>query len=270
MIHASHNPNRSLVRIFCLALGGLLFVYTAIAIYTLMMRPDVGAAEFATSLVRIGFGLALGALFCWGWLSEPLEHQVSRMGETFEADFAALDTRTKIRAIVLVTMLSLLLELVLIRWLSSVFPVFAFYKNFTMLACFLGLGAGYAVAEKQPCAPALVLPMLALFVGVITLLRYDTSARLPDLLDRLALELRPAGLLPARRELHSMCMHLLSGRTALRKAAAQLEFAQRLWPQFDWQRARRGRAVRDEPVLAAAGDLVRRGRRPDAAVRAGP
>ena len=72
-------------------------------------------------------------------------------------------------------MLSLLLELVLIRWLASVFPVFAFYKNFTMLACFLGLGAGYAVAEKQPCAPALVLPMLALFVGVITLLRYDTG-----------------------------------------------------------------------------------------------
>jgi SAM-dependent methyltransferase len=73
-------------------------------------------------------------------------------------------------------MLSLLLELVLIRWLASVFPVYSFYKNFTMLACFLGLGAGYAVAERQPCAPALVLPMLALFVGVITLLRYDTGA----------------------------------------------------------------------------------------------
>ena len=45
-------------------------------------------------------------------------------------------------------MVSLLLELVLIRWLASVFPVFSFYKNFTLLACFLGLGAGYAVAEK--------------------------------------------------------------------------------------------------------------------------
>jgi spermidine synthase len=31
------------------------------------------------------------------------------------------------------------------------------------------------VAERQPCAPALVLPMLALYVGVITLLRYDTG-----------------------------------------------------------------------------------------------
>ncbi|MGH6682624.1 MAG: spermidine synthase, partial [Pseudolabrys sp.] len=85
-------------------------------------------------------------------------------------------TKEKVRLIVLVTMVSLLLELVMIRWLASVFPVFSFFKNFTLLACFLGLGAGYAVAEKQPCAPALVLPMLALFVGIITLLHYDVGA----------------------------------------------------------------------------------------------
>ena len=138
---------------------------------------SAGAAELAVGVLRIALGLlALGVLFCWGWLAEPLERQVRLMGAVFEADYANLSTKTKIRAIVLVTMLSLLLELVLIRWLASVFPVYSFYKNFTMLACFLGLGAGYAVAEKQPCAPALVLPMLALFVGVITLLRYDTGA----------------------------------------------------------------------------------------------
>ena len=128
-------------------------------------------------MLRIALGLgAVGAVFRWGWFDEPLESQVRSMGASFEADYAALNTKTKIRSIVLVTMLSLLLELVLIRWLASVFPVYSFYKNFTMLACFLGLGAGYAVAERQPCAPALVLPMLALFVGVITLLRYDTGA----------------------------------------------------------------------------------------------
>lgn len=175
MMNASHNPNRSLVRIFCLSLGGLLFVYTTIAIYGLVTREGINATELATGLLRIALGLTLALLFCWGWLAEPLERQVGLMGATFEADYARLSTKTKIRSIVLVTMLSLLLELVLIRWLASVFPVFAFYKNFTMLACFLGLGAGYAVAEKQPCAPALVLPMLALFVGVITLLRYDTA-----------------------------------------------------------------------------------------------
>jgi hypothetical protein len=35
-------------------------------------------------------------------------------------------------------MLSLLLELVLIRWLASMFPVYSFYKNFTMRAAFSG------------------------------------------------------------------------------------------------------------------------------------
>ncbi|MHB8267700.1 spermine/spermidine synthase domain-containing protein [Bradyrhizobium sp.] len=173
----SHNPNRSLVHIFCLSLSSLLVLYSAIAVYDLVTRESATAAELAAGVVRIALGLsALGVLFGWGWFAEPLQRQVGMMGAVFEADYANLSTKSRIRLIVLVTMLSLLLELVLIRWLASVFPVYSFYKNFTMLACFLGLGAGYAVAERQPCAPALVLPMLALFVGVITLLRYDTGA----------------------------------------------------------------------------------------------
>ena len=177
MMTSTHNPNRSLIRIFCLSLCGLLLVYATIAVYGLFQPDSLDAAEPATSLLRVALGLmAVGILFHWGWFDEPLESRIRLMGTSFEADYAALSTKTRIRMIVLVTMLSLLLELVLIRWLASVFPVYSFYKNFTMLACFLGLGAGYAVAERQPCAPAMVLPMLALFVGVITLLRYDTGA----------------------------------------------------------------------------------------------
>jgi spermidine synthase len=174
-MNTSDNPNRSLVRIFCLSLGGLLFAYAAIAAYNLVAGEGVNTTDLSAGVLRIGLGLALGVLFCWGWLAEPFQRQVGLMGTAFESDYANLDAKTKIRSIVLATMLSLLLELVLIRWLASVFPVFSFYKNFTMLACFLGLGAGYAVAERKPCAPALVLPMLALFVGAITLLRYDTG-----------------------------------------------------------------------------------------------
>ncbi|MEY2503577.1 MAG: hypothetical protein QOI07_3914 [Verrucomicrobiota bacterium] len=177
MMNPSHNPNRSLVHIFCLSLSGLLVLYSAIALYDLVTRESATAAELAAGIVRIALGLlALGVLFGWGWFAAPLQRQVGVMGAAFEADYAGLSPKSRIRLIVLVTMLSLLLELVLIRWLASVFPVYSFYKNFTMLACFLGLGAGYAVAERQPCAPALVLPMLALFVGVITLLRFDTGA----------------------------------------------------------------------------------------------
>lgn len=172
----AHDPNRSLVRGFGLALSCLLIIYSTIAGYGLFGPESWTATGLAVAMVRIALGpLALFVLLRWGWDSDAFESIVKLMGTTFEADFANLDTKTKIRLIVLVTMLSLLLELVLIRWLASVFPVYSFYKNFTMLACFLGLGAGYAVAQRQPCAPALVLPMLALFVGVITLLRYDTG-----------------------------------------------------------------------------------------------
>jgi SAM-dependent methyltransferase len=177
MMNSTHNPNRSLISIFCLSLGGLLSVYTVIAVYGLFQPENISTAELAMGALRIVLGLvAVGALFRWGWFDEPLDSQIRLMAASFEIDYANMSKKKKIRLIVLVTMLSLLLELVMIRWLASVFPVYSFYKNFTMLACFLGLGAGYAVAEKQPCAPALVLPMLALFVGVIMLLRYDTGA----------------------------------------------------------------------------------------------
>src|ERR1700727_1604973 len=177
MMNSTHNPNRSLISIFCLSLGGLLSVYTAIAVYGLFQPENISTAELAMGGLRIVLGLvAVGALFRCGWFNQPLDSQDRLMAASFEIDYANMSKKKKIRLIVLVTMVSLLLELVMIRWLASVFPVFSFFKNFTLLACFLGLGAGYAVAEKQPCAPALVLPMLASFVGVITLLRYDVGA----------------------------------------------------------------------------------------------
>ena len=158
------------------------------------------------------------------------------MGTLFEDAFEQSRARPeKIRLIVLVTMVSLLLELVMIRWLASVFPVFAFFKNFTLLACFLGLGAGYAVSDQQPCAPAMVLPMLALFVRVITLLRYDVGA-ITDIFSglpmqeqtpipiwmeadlRRAVPAERAALSAAQHELRSVRLHLLSRGPALRQA----------------------------------------------------
>jgi spermidine synthase len=57
--------------------------------------------------------------------------------------------------------MSLLLELSVIRWQSSVFPFFAFYTNFGLLACFAGLGLGYALASRDRVPLILVLPLLA-------------------------------------------------------------------------------------------------------------
>ncbi|QDW40285.1 hypothetical protein FFI89_026055 [Bradyrhizobium sp. KBS0727] len=169
--------NRRMVRFFGICLGILVFAYALLSFRLFLERGAFGAADLLLMSARALLGVAaLLVLLNPGWLARRLDREVELMGKLFEDGFASAGTRERIRLIVLVTMVSLLLELVMIRWLASVFPVFSFFKNFTLLACFLGLGAGYAVAEKQPCAPALVLPMLALFVAVITLLRYDLGA----------------------------------------------------------------------------------------------
>ena len=176
MEHANDGANRRLVRFFCICLSSLVFIYSLLAVRLFFESETFGAADLLLTSVRVLAGLAALVVAIYpAWLARPLERQIDLMGHLFEDRFVNLSTAEKTRLIVLVTMVSLLLELVMIRWLASVFPVFSFFKNFTLLACFLGLGAGYAVAEKQRCAPALVLPMLALFIGVITLLRYDVS-----------------------------------------------------------------------------------------------
>jgi spermidine synthase len=175
--HGAGHANRRLVRFFSICLATLLFVYSILAFQLFLNHGAFEAVDLLLMSARVLLGgVALLVVVDPPWLARRLDRQIDLMGSLFEQAFANSSTKEKIRLIVLVTMVSLLLELVMIRWLASVFPVFSFFKNFTLLACFLGLGAGYAVADKQPCAPALVLPMLALFVGVVTLLRYDVSA----------------------------------------------------------------------------------------------
>jgi len=169
--------NRRLVRFYGICLSSLLVVYTVFSVRLFLAGHAFGFVDWLLILLRMLLGaLALTVVLYPAWLARWLEPGIDAMGSLFGGRFENSTASEKIRLIVLVTMTSLLLELVMIRWLASVFPVFSFFKNFTLLACFLGLGAGYAVADKQRCAPALVLPMLALFVLVITLLRYDVGA----------------------------------------------------------------------------------------------
>jgi len=175
--HADQDANRRIVRLFSVCLSAIVLFYCATELGQLLSRQAFDITDLLLTSLRILLGAAaLLVIFYPPWLARLVERQIDLMSRPFSDGFDASPAKEKIVSIVVVTMISLLLELVMIRWLASVFPVFSFFKNFTLLACFLGLGAGYAVAEKQPCAPALVLPMLALFVCVITLLRYDSGA----------------------------------------------------------------------------------------------
>lgn len=79
-------------------------------------------------------------------------------------------------AILFSAALSLFLELGIIRWQSSVLPFFAFYKNFSLLACFVGLGLGYALATRDRIPLVTVLPLLAWQFSFMTIVRYGPDS----------------------------------------------------------------------------------------------
>ena len=82
--------------------------------------------------------------------------------------------------------LSLFLELSIIRWQATVLELFAFYKNFSLLACFAGLGLGYALASRKLIPLFLVVPLFCWQFALLLGLRYGLTAN-----DRLSLKILP-------------------------------------------------------------------------------
>jgi predicted membrane-bound spermidine synthase len=72
--------------------------------------------------------------------------------------------------------LSLYAELMIIRLHSSYFQLFAYFKNVSLLSCFLGLGIGYARGAKRPLTTPLVLPFLALQIIFMSIHRFSPLA----------------------------------------------------------------------------------------------
>ena len=62
--------------------------------------------------------------------------------------------------------------------ISSYFQLFAYFKNVSLLSCFLGLGIGYARGARRPLATPLVIPALALQVVVLEVVRRSAVAEL--------------------------------------------------------------------------------------------
>lgn len=94
-----------------------------------------------------------------------------------QADFLEnLSPRTIDYAIITSAGLSLFIELAIIRWQVSIFPLLAFYKNFALLACFAGLGLGYALAGRSQIPLILVIPLLAWQIIFEMVLKYGLAA----------------------------------------------------------------------------------------------
>jgi len=68
------------------------------------------------------------------------------------------------RQLILISLLSLFVEMLVIRWVSSEIRIFAYFKNFVLVACFLGFGLGAYLCRRRVQLMALIAPLLLLTV----------------------------------------------------------------------------------------------------------
>ena len=158
-----------------------------------MLRWPLGILAASWALCCVGLALEYqnrtgditrtGLIFCLGGLPLVLVKVASDRRARWWPHFsAALDRHTKqVDAlparydwlwVALAAGLGLYLELVIVRFHASCFQLFAFFKNFSLLSCFLGLGIGYALGQGRPLFTPLVLPMLAVQVAALHALRF--------------------------------------------------------------------------------------------------
>jgi spermidine synthase len=124
----------------------------------------LGLAPLA--IVRIGAGLRL-----WWW--PPLRTLLEEHTQWLDA----LPGRFIGLWIALAAGTGLYFELVLIRYHGTCFAVFGFFKNLSLLSCFLGLGMGYALGRMRLVLTPLVLPLIATQLIVMHLLQYADVSR---------------------------------------------------------------------------------------------
>ena len=66
------------------------------------------------------------------------------------------------KTLALASILGLFLEMLLIRWVSSEIRIFAYFKNFVLIACFMGFGLGYYLCRRKVNLLTLIVPIILL------------------------------------------------------------------------------------------------------------
>ncbi|HMF11577.1 MAG TPA: hypothetical protein VKE94_04705 [Gemmataceae bacterium] len=142
----------------------------ALSCYGVILAPELDG------VTRFGFVATIAGLIATWLLTRGLRVRWERtFRPVLEAHTDVLDALPARQLpiwIALASGVGLFVELTIIRWHASTFPLFAYYKNVSLLAAFLGLGIGYALGGRRPVATPLVLPALAVQFLVLQALRY--------------------------------------------------------------------------------------------------
>src|SRR5260370_33225331 len=136
--------------------------------------PRIGLAVMAVLLIVVLFGFQQGGACGVAWAAP------GPWAERWAFSPLSLG-RFSLWRLALVSALGMFLELLMIRWISSEIRIFAYFKNFVLIACFLGFGLGCYLCRRRINLLALIVPLLALAL-VVTLPWYDLReliARLP-------------------------------------------------------------------------------------------
>lgn len=104
-------------------------------------------------------------------------------------DFAAQDLGGFCyRQLAVASAAGLFLEMLVIRWISSEIQVFAYFKNFILIACFLGFGLGCCLCKQRIRLLAQFLPwlILALIVSAPLQTLHQLLTSMPSMIGALA------------------------------------------------------------------------------------
>jgi hypothetical protein len=128
-------------------------------------------------VVALGYAIAFFLLGLYTTAKDPKERRTS-FG-AFELPLAF-----SYRQLFVLSLLGLFLEMLMIRWLSSEIRIFAYYKNFVLIACFLGFGLGCALCHRRAHPIATAVPILFFTVLVAAPIpgMHDAMANLTTLI----------------------------------------------------------------------------------------
>jgi SAM-dependent methyltransferase len=129
------------------------------------LSPTIRFATVGVCITLLCIGIAAYTMrkIWWQGIRNTLE------GHTNNID--GISDKHVTKCIILASALGLYMELLVIRWHSSCFGVFAHFKNVSLLSCFLGLGIGYALGRRRPLCTPLFLPALAIQVAILHFLQ---------------------------------------------------------------------------------------------------
>jgi len=69
--------------------------------------------------------------------------------------------------LILFSVSGMFFEMMMIRWVSSEIRIFAYFKNFVLVACFFGFGLGCYFSKRRINLIALFLPLLLLCLLIV-------------------------------------------------------------------------------------------------------